>query len=145
MRRFLRLTSGVPAFFLFSFILMLLWNSLVAGHLGWAPRLSYLQTAGLWLLVSLALAWAGIGARSGWRAHRRHRRASRDDRMEQKAEFMVSGCEFDDEWDNVGDRIERQIRGGLARWVDAGEDTDWSDLGRLIERKIKRKISDWVD
>ena len=145
MRRFLRLISGVPAFFLFSFILMLLWNSLVAGHLGWAFRLSYLQTAGLWLLISLALAWAGVGVRSGLRVHRRHRRASWDERMERKIEFHSSGCESDDESGDIGDRIERRIKRGFARWVNAGEDADWSELGELIERKIRRRIGDWVD
>lgn len=145
MRRLLRSIIGVPAFFFLSFILMLLWNSLVAGHLGWAPRLSYLQTAGLWLLVSLALAWAAIGARSGRRSHRRPREASWGDRMEQTVEFRTSGCESDDERHDIGNRIERQIRSGLARWVDAGDGTDWSELGELIERKIRRKIADWVD
>jgi hypothetical protein len=144
---FIRLITGggVPAFFFFSFILMLLWNSLVAGHLGWAPTLSYLQTAGLWFLVTIALAWTGIGVRSAFGARRRRWKRPIGDEIRQRLDKTFSHESDNDAPDDIGDRIERKIRRGFARWVDAGDDTDWSELGELIERKIKRKLGDWVD
>jgi hypothetical protein len=138
--------GGVAAFFFFAFILMLLWNSLVVGHLGWGPTLSYLQTAGLWLLISLALAWAGIGRRTAFGVRRRPRRnTSLGDEIERRLEDSFSGDDACGSRDDLGDRIEGRIRRGFARWADAEDDTDWSELGGLIERKIRKKLGDWVD
>ena len=54
MRGLLRLIAagGIAAFFFFSWIIQLLWNSIIAGHLGLLPELNYLQAAGLWFLVA---------------------------------------------------------------------------------------------
>ena len=54
--------GGIAAFFFFSWIIQMLWNSLIWGHLGLLKPLSYLQAAGLWFLVTLLFAWVGIGA-----------------------------------------------------------------------------------
>lgn len=54
--------EGVAAFFFFSWIIQLLRNSIVAGHLGLLKPLSYLQAAGLWFLITLLFAWVGIRA-----------------------------------------------------------------------------------
>ena len=61
--------GGVAAFFFFSWVIQMLWNSIVYGHLGLFKPLSYLQAAGLWFLITLLFAWTGIGA--GARAWRR--------------------------------------------------------------------------
>ncbi|MGB2983618.1 MAG: hypothetical protein WBC63_07155 [Candidatus Bipolaricaulia bacterium] len=137
--------GGIPAFF-FSYVLMLLWNSLIADHFGWAPPLSYLQTAGLWFLVILSFAWAGVGSRSLMSRRRRSGRSSRDDRFEQRdAESQACGSGRNGEWEDVGARVERKIKRGFARWVGTDEETDWEDLGTLIERKIRRCVRGWVD
>lgn len=54
--------GGVAAFFFFSWIIQMLFNSIVVGHLGLFKPLSYLQAAGLWFLITLLFAWVGIGA-----------------------------------------------------------------------------------
>ena len=149
--RLLIARGEIPAFFFFSFILMLLWNSLVARQLGWGPTLSYLQTAGLWFLLNLAFAWAGIGARSaigfgqsrGFRRSGRHRGIG--DHVRSAIRDDLSPERSAEDSDDLGDRIERRIKRGFARWVDADEETDWSDLGKRIERKIRRTIREWID
>ena len=53
--------SGIGAFFFFSWVIQMLWNSLVVDHLGLLTKLTYWQAAGLWFLVIILFAWAGIG------------------------------------------------------------------------------------
>jgi hypothetical protein len=133
---------GVPAFFFFSWILQLLWNGILVDELKLAPtKLTYWQTAGLWFVVSLALAWVGIAARSTG-AFRLSRRRP-DEGLERTIEDRLSSRE--PVRDDLGERIERSIWRGFARWVDADEETDWSDLGDLIERKVKRTFRAWID
>lgn len=114
--------GGVAAFFFFSWVIMMLWNSIVAAHLGLTAPLSYLQTCGLWFMVTLFLAWTGIGV--GWRS----RMSGRVDR---------GGEEF-------GRNLERRIKGGLGRWVGAENDLDWDELGERIEKKIKSRFKEWL-
>ncbi len=139
--------GGVAAFFFFSWIIQLLWNSLVAGHLGVAPTLTYLQAAGLWFLVSLMFAWVGIGATpSRWLKLRRRRDWPKfGDRIEREIRRHVSRWMEEEEGDDLGERIEAKIKRGFSRWVGVDEETDWDDLGEHIERKIKEKIRDWTD
>lgn len=54
-------SGGVAAFFFFSWVIMMLWNSIIVGHLELTKPLSYLQTCGLWFMITLFLAWTGIG------------------------------------------------------------------------------------
>ncbi len=54
--------GGIAAFFFFSWIIQLLWNSIVVDQLALvAVKLSYWQAAGLWFLLIILFAWAGIG------------------------------------------------------------------------------------
>jgi len=54
--------GGVAAFFFFSWIIQLLWNSILFEQLSLAPvRLTYWQAAALWFLSIILFAWAGIG------------------------------------------------------------------------------------
>ncbi len=53
--------GGVGAFFFFSWIIQMLWNSIIVNYLGLLKPLSYWQAAGLWFLITLLLAWVGIG------------------------------------------------------------------------------------
>ncbi len=140
--------GGVAAFFFFSWIVMMLWNSLIAGHLGLAPTVSYLQAAGLWFLTTILTAWVGIGVRpASWRTTR-HRRdwEAFGERIERKIRRGVSRPSArEEELDELGRRIEAKIKRGLARWVDVDEDIAWDELGPHIERKIKKKMRDWSD
>lgn len=149
MKRMHQLISrgGIAAFFFFSWIIMLLWNSLVAGHLGLGPTLSYLQAAGLWFLVTLLFAWVGIGVGTrrvlGWSSGA----GEAGDRIERKIKACVSrwasGKPGDS--DEISDRIEAKIKRGLSKWVDIDPDADWEDLGGRIEAKIKQKFRDWTE
>lgn len=67
--------GGVGAFFFFSFILQLLWNSILVDQLSLvAVKLNYWQAAALWFMSIILFAWAGIGVSSHvigkWRKHR---------------------------------------------------------------------------
>ena len=67
--------GGVGAFFFFSFILQLLWNSILVDQLGLVVvKLNYWQAAALWFMSIILFAWAGIGVSSHaiekWRKHR---------------------------------------------------------------------------
>jgi hypothetical protein len=54
--------GGVGAFFFFSWIVQLLWNSIVVDQLGLVgAKLNYWQAAALWFLSIIFFAWAGIG------------------------------------------------------------------------------------
>lgn len=66
-------SGGIGAFFFFSWIIEMLWNSIVVGHLGLFKALNYWQAAGLWFLIILLFAWTGIGASGSifrrWRSY----------------------------------------------------------------------------
>jgi len=137
--------GGVAAFFFFSWILQLLWNSILVDQLGLlAVKLNYWQAAALWFLATILTAWVGIAARPA-----RRRATDWDEvgeRIKRKIRRGVERWAGDEEQlDDLGERIERKIKRGFAHWVDVDEDTDWDDLGEQIERKIKRKIRDWAD
>jgi len=141
--------GGIAAFFFFSWIIQLLWNSLVAGHLGLAPTLSYLQAAGLWFLVSLVFAWAGIGlrpetwlGRPRWRDGGEIRRSIRRHIRTQLAGWLK---EEDEDISDLGEKIEAKIKRGFSRWLGEKEDIEWDDLGKRIEERIKRKFQDWTE
>ncbi|MBN1858616.1 hypothetical protein JW848_05355 [Candidatus Bipolaricaulota bacterium] len=61
--------GGIGAFFFFSFIIQILWNSIVVDHLGLLVKLSYWQSAGLWFLIIILFSWVGIGSRARIRRH----------------------------------------------------------------------------
>jgi hypothetical protein len=141
--------GGVAAFFFFSWIIQLLWNSILVDQLALvAVKLNYWQAAALWFLTTILTAWVGIGARPV----RRRPRLTRDwdelgRRIERKVQRGISRWIGDDPEgiDDLGERIEAKIKRGFARWVDVDEDTDWEDLGEHIERKIRGKIRDWSE
>jgi len=67
--------GGVAAFFFFSWIIQLLWNSIVVDQLALvAVKVSYWQAAGLWFLITILFAWTGIGVSPSitrpWRKYR---------------------------------------------------------------------------
>jgi len=136
--------SGIPAFFFFSFVLMLLWNSLVAEHLGCGPTLSYLQTAGLWFLLSFGFAWTGIGARSAFGFRQPGNEHGISGHLGSPIRDRLSSAERTADSDDLGDRIARRVKRRSARWVEANEGVDESGLKERIERKIKRTIRRWI-
>jgi len=114
-------SGGVAAFFFFAWVIMMLWNSIIVGHLELAKPLSYLQTCGLWFMITLFLAWTGIGmggVRLWWWGERRS--------------------------EDFGREIENKIKRGFAHWVGTEEDLDWDELGDRIEKKIKARLKEWL-
>jgi len=55
--------GGVAAFFFFSWVIQMLFNSIVVDHFGLLRPVSYWQAAGLWFLAILILAPVGLGGR----------------------------------------------------------------------------------
>jgi hypothetical protein len=53
--------SGAAAFFFFSWVIELLFNSIVVGKLGLLKPINYWQAAELWFLVTVLFAWSGSG------------------------------------------------------------------------------------
>jgi len=54
--------GGIAAFFFFSWILQMLWNSILFEQLALVTtRVTYWQSAGLWFFVIILFAWVGIG------------------------------------------------------------------------------------
>ncbi|MBC7318203.1 hypothetical protein H5T57_02980 [Candidatus Bipolaricaulota bacterium] len=105
--------GGVAAFFFFAWVIMMLWNSIVAGHLGILPPLSYLQACGLWFLVTLLFAWVGMGV--GWRLI-----MDREERVERRVRKALArwlGRE-DLAWDELGELLEKRIKENLRRWLE---------------------------
>jgi len=113
--------GGVAAFFFFSWVIMKLWNSLVV-RLFDLPALRYLEVCGLWFLVILVFAWAGIAMNARVFIGRR-----REERREE-----------------VGRRIDEGIKRGFARWVDADEHMEWDEIGERMEKKFKAKFKEWL-
>ena len=52
------------------------------------------------------------------------------------------------EWDEIGEKVERKIRRGLAEWLSEEEkedDGEWKEVARRVEEKIKRELRDWAE
>jgi len=65
--------GGVGAFFFFSWIIQLLWNSILVDQLALLPtKVNYWQAAAVWFLVIILFAWTGIGVTSSF-SRKRHR------------------------------------------------------------------------
>ncbi len=114
--------GGLAAFFFFSWVIMMLWNSIIAGHLALTKPLSYLQACGLWFLTMLLFSWTGLGL--SWQLSRVWRR-------ERRAEEVVR-------------EVEARIKRGLARWAGAEETISWDELGERLEKKLKERFREWL-
>jgi len=126
--------GGVLAFFFFSYILMLLHNSVIAGQLGLAPALSYLQTAALWFLVSLFLAGVGVGRRSPLVLGRTSAGPEEGARRGEHEQAST----------NSGERIEARIERTFTCQTILDEDGATTRLEDAIERRILDRIRTWI-
>ncbi len=64
--------GGIGAFFFFSWVIELLWNSILVDQLALVPtKVNYWQAAAVWFLSIILFAWAGVGVtptvRHWWR------------------------------------------------------------------------------
>ena len=106
--RCLRTTQNVAAFFFFSWVIKLLWNSILVDQLRLAPaELTYWQAAALWFLVSILLAWTGLARRPGWLT------------------FQIRWSPLS----RLTRALKREIRSQLGEWARAEESEETDGLG----------------
>lgn len=53
-----------------------------------------------------------------------------------------SRVKTDKEWDEIGRRVEKNVRVQISSWVD---EDDWKDVGEKIEKKVKEGLRRWLD
>ena len=53
----------------------------------------------------------------------------------------------DQEWEEIGAKVEAKVRRGIRRWLDEAKEgeKEWEEIGRKVEEKIKRELRDWAD
>lgn len=54
------------------------------------------------------------------------------------------------EWEEVGDKVEKKVMRKLKEWADeeeglVGKDEDWEEIGEKVEKKLKRKLREWAE
>ncbi|MFH1728800.1 MAG: hypothetical protein ABIA04_10340 [Pseudomonadota bacterium] len=56
------------------------------------------------------------------------------------------------EWDEIGEKIEKKIMTKLKGWAESDEDNneelgekEWKEIEKKLELKIKKKIKEWVE
>ncbi|MCG7960621.1 MAG: hypothetical protein AB2735_05740 [Candidatus Thiodiazotropha taylori] len=57
--------------------------------------------------------------------------------------------ESDQEWDEIGDKVEKKVMRRLKAWAEAdestGSDGEWEEISEKVEKKLKRKIREWAE
>ncbi len=55
----------------------------------------------------------------------------------------------DQEWDEIGEKVEEKVMRKLKDWADdeesTGSDQEWKEIGEKVEKKLKRKIREWAE
>lgn len=99
---------GVAAVFLFTYLVMLLWNALVP-ELFNGPVLNYWQTMGVFILAKILFSGMGGGGHKGDRSsHVRKYRSHHDfprSRWRQKYEAKMNGKAEDSRDEDLGDSV----------------------------------------
>ncbi len=52
------------------------------------------------------------------------------------------------EWDEIGEKVERKIRRGIADWLSEEkkeDDGEWKEIADRVEEKIKRELRNWAE
>ncbi|MCW3135797.1 MAG: hypothetical protein N2V77_02505 [Canidatus Methanoxibalbensis ujae] len=65
--------------------------------------------------------------------------------MEQKIRGQIAkgvGAETGAEWDEIGRRIEFQVKAGLGKWAGTAPEDDWATIGDKIGAKIQKILED---
>ncbi|MCG7867819.1 MAG: hypothetical protein N0E37_05755 [Candidatus Thiodiazotropha taylori] len=57
--------------------------------------------------------------------------------------------ESDQEWDEIGDKVEKKVMRRLKAWAEedesTGSDGEWEEISEKVEKKLKRKIREWAE
>lgn len=86
----------------------------------------------LGFLLGAACAWGG-GGRSGehtWRRSRKNQEAH---------------ARNQEEWEDVGRKVEAKIKRRLRLWAEAEPDADWDEVERKVEAKARQVVKDWAE
>lgn len=51
----------------------------------------------------------------------------------------------DQEWDEIGKKVEKKLKGKIRKWAEAEPDEDWDVVEEKAEQKLKKKIREWAD
>ena len=56
-------------------------------------------------------------------------------------------CIREQEWEEIGVKVENKVRKGIQSWLDESEqkDKDWEEIAEKIEEKIKRELRNWTE
>ena len=114
--------GGIAAFFFFSWVIQMLWNSVIAGHFGLLSRLSYLDAAGLWLLFTLLTAWSGIG-------------------LGTPLAIRLSGGTS---WKGLGHQIRTRTISRVRSFIRGEPEVEWQDRNERMEERIRKRFSEWT-
>jgi hypothetical protein len=49
------------------------------------------------------------------------------------------------DWDEIGRKVEKKIMGKIKVWAEAEDDSDWEEVSKKAEKKLKKKIKEWLD
>jgi hypothetical protein len=95
------------------------------------------QNTGGWydfgFLLGVAAAWGG-GGRGG-----EHTWKKRGNRTREEAQRNQ------EEWEEVGRKVEAKIKRKLRDWAEAEPEEDWSEVERKIEVKVREVVKDWAE
>ena len=51
----------------------------------------------------------------------------------------------DEDWDEIGRKVEKKVMRKVRDWADASEGDDMKEVERKVEEKLKRKIRKWAE
>lgn len=61
----------------------------------------------------------------------------------------VESRKREQEWKEIGEKVEKKIMRRLKEWAEDEEDTgttaEWDEIGEKAEKKLKRRIREWVE
>jgi hypothetical protein len=105
------------------------WVTLIIGIFSDQVRVYELHNTGGWYDLGFLL---GVGIWGGGsHAYRRNSRKT-PTRSEQ-------------EWEEIGRKVERKLATRLREWAEAEPDEDWVEINKKVADKVKRNLRAWAD
>lgn len=49
-----------------------------------------------------------------------------------------------EQWEEIGRKIEAEIKRNIAQWAEAEPDESWEEIGPKAEKKLKAKLREWA-
>jgi hypothetical protein len=51
----------------------------------------------------------------------------------------------DEEWEEVGAKMEQKIKRKMRQWAEAEPDEDWDEVEKKLEQKLRAKLRRWAE